>query len=208
MRIPRLALHPTRRHASATRWAGAAWVAALAILLASCAATRPPASPGNSSAGAGVSPVVPTPITIAPTPTPVAPSASSDTASVAATPAATPQAALPTPGVAFTLLRMASRADPASTAPDATTFVSSYGSRAPTMFVVFALRPGLAGTVTCTIDANGVRTAGPISLAYGPTNSWGDFRITSRGTFATGSYRATVVFVPTGESATVDFTVH
>ena len=102
---------------------------------------------------------------------------------------------------------MASAANPASAAPDATTFVSGYASRAPAMFVVFALRPGLAGPVTCTVDANGVRTAGPITLAYGPTNSWGDFRITSRGTFAIGSYRATVVFVPTGEAATIKFTV-
>jgi hypothetical protein len=73
--------------------------------------------------------------------------------------------------------------------------------------VVFALSPGLTGTVECTIDANGVRTAGPISLNYGPANSWGDFKITSRGIFVAGTYRASVTFVPTGEVATIDFTV-
>lgn len=73
--------------------------------------------------------------------------------------------------------------------------------------MVFALRPGLTGKVECTIDANGVRTAGPISLDYGPTNSWGDFMVTSRGIFVAGSYRASVTFGPTGEVVTVDFTV-
>jgi hypothetical protein len=111
------------------------------------------------------------------------------------------------PGSAFALLRMAAAANPALPAPDAGAFVSSFSTKAPALYVVFALRPGLIGRVECTVEANGVRTAGPLALTIGPTNSWGDFKITSRGTFVAGAYRATVTFGPTGEAATIPFSV-
>jgi hypothetical protein len=184
----------------APRWTSVAWVTVLALLLVSCAGSRSPASVTAKPDASAVA-------TRAMTPSPRASSLSSAGAAGSATAAAPPGASSPTPGPTFTLLRMATMANPALPAPDATTFVSHFSPKAPALFVVFALRPGLTGTVACTIEANGVRTAGPIRLAYGPTNSWGDFKITSRGTFVTGTYRATVVFVPTGEVASITFSV-
>jgi hypothetical protein len=75
------------------------------------------------------------------------------------------------------------------------------------MYVVFALRSGLTGEVVCTISANGVEAIQPITITYGPTNSWGDFKISSRGTFVVGDYQATLTFAPTGEFVTISFTV-
>lgn len=202
-------MNKSTRGAASSRSGLLGWLpgvaAALAIMFASCAgsassvatgtgSTPPPSTPAPSSTA--------TPFIVAPVGT-----GSPAPSGAAATRPTSPPTPSPTPGSAFTLLRMATAADPALPAPDAKTFVSTFSPTAPALYVVFALRPGLTGTVVCTVTANQVRTAGPITLAYGPKNSWGDFRITSRGTFVAGSYRATLTFGPSGEVATVDFTV-
>jgi hypothetical protein len=102
---------------------------------------------------------------------------------------------------------MATDTDPTRSAPDARTFTLTFPPSAPAMYVVFALRPGLTGTIVCTLTANAVEAIQPLTIDYGPTNSWGDFKITSRGTFVAGDYQATLTYAPTGEVVTVDFTV-
>ena len=183
----------------------------LAIALASCAGSGPSAgssaSPQAMATGQAPSP------TTAETTTPLASATaasqgtsapSSDVPSGQGAPTATP---VPPPGGAFTLLRMATGADASQPAPDARTFTTSFPAKAPALYVIFALRTGLAGKVSCAITANGAQAVPPITLSYGRTNSWGDFRISSRGTFVVGSYRAILTFASTGEVATVDFTV-
>ena len=102
---------------------------------------------------------------------------------------------------------MATAADSSKPAPDATTFTEAFPTSAPAFFVVFSLRSGLVGTVTCTMTTNGVRVIQPLTIAYGPTNTWGDFKIRSRGKFLAGAYRAMLTYVPTGERVAIDFTV-
>lgn len=181
---------------------------ALIITVVAAASLAACASPGAGTAG---SPNVPSRTIL---PSPSSPT-DSPTPSLVATPSATggtesasPPDAVSTAGAgAFTLLRMASSADPSRPAPDATNFTSTFAAKAPALFVVFALRPALIGRVDCTITVNGVVVVRPLAIDYGPTNSWGDFRITSRGIFAVGDYQATLTYEPTGEVATVDFTV-
>jgi len=102
---------------------------------------------------------------------------------------------------------MATAADLSKSAPDAATFTDTFATTAPAIFVVFALRSGLAGTVSCSMTANGVQVIQPLTIAYKQANTWGDFRINSRGTFVTGAYTATLTFAPTGEKVSVNFTV-
>ncbi len=202
-------MHDTTFGVASARSTRLGWLsgaaAALAIILASCAGPGLPVATGAGSASMRSAPP-PSSTATAPSVVPVG-IGSPAPRGTASTAPGSPAAPAPTPGSAFTLLRMATAADPALPAPDVRTFVSSFPPKAPAMYVVFALRPGLTGTVVCTVTANGVQTAGPITLTYGPTNSWGDFRITSRGTFVVGSYRATLTLGPTREVATVDFTV-
>lgn len=188
-------------------------VIALAIVVAACGNVAGPAAPGSwpaqnptSIAASSAGPTSPAP---SGPPSSAAPSAAPISASAPPGTSTSPTLAtpVPTPGSAFTLLRVATGADPTLPAPDARTFVSSFPPKAPALYVVFALQRGLTGTVVCTVTANGAQAAGPITLMYGAKNSWGDFRVTSRGTFVVGSYRATLVFVPTGGAATVDFAV-
>lgn len=185
------------------------WLVVLALVIASCSRVAPSAAAPAATASAPVAAATASPAASpaaasgAAAPSPSAPGVAASPTTVPTPPPTT----APSPGSVFTLLRMARAADPARPAPDAGSFVSSFAPKAPAMYVVFALQPGVTGTVVCTVEANGARTAGPLSIAYGPTNSWGDFKITSRGTFVAGSYRATVTFSPTGESATVAFDV-
>jgi hypothetical protein len=102
---------------------------------------------------------------------------------------------------------MATAADPAKPAPDPATYAKVYRTSAPAIYVVFSLAPGLVGDVRCAITANGARLMEPLNIAYGRANAWGDFRIRSLGRFDAGAYVATLTYVPTGESATVNFTV-
>jgi len=92
---------------------------------------------------------------------------------------------------------MAAAADSSKPAPDSTTFTQTFPTSAPALYVVFALRPDLTGNVACTMSANGVRLIQPLTINYGSNNSWGDFRVRSRGTFVKGDYRATLTYVPT-----------
>ena len=108
---------------------------------------------------------------------------------------------------AFTLLRMATSADSSKPAPDSTTFTQTFRTSAPAVYVVFALTSGLTGEVTCAMNANAVRLIQLLTITYGSNNSWGDFRIRSRGTFVTGDYRATLTYVPTGEVVSISFIV-
>lgn len=102
---------------------------------------------------------------------------------------------------------MATSADPAKSAPDPSTFTTTYGPKAPAMYVVFELQPGLTGSVVCTMTSNGSPVTKPLTINYGATNTWGDFKIASLGTFATGTYQATVTFSATGQSMPTTFTV-
>ena len=102
---------------------------------------------------------------------------------------------------------MATAADSSKPAPDSTTFAQTFPTSAPAVYVVFALRSGLTGEVRCTISANGVRLIQPLTINYGSNNSWGDFKVRSRGTFVKGDYRATLTHVPTGEVVSISFTV-
>lgn len=117
-------------------------------------------------------------------------------------PTAAPVAAGP-----FSLLKMATSADPAKSAPDPSTFTTTYGPKAPAIYVVFELQPGLTGSVVCTMTSNGSPVTKPLTINYGATNTWGDFKIASLGTFATGTYQATVTFSATGQSMSTTFTV-
>lgn len=102
---------------------------------------------------------------------------------------------------------MASAADPAQPAPDAATFTDSFPTSAPALYVVFALRAGLTGQVVCTLTANGVALIQPLTLTYAAANSWGDFKVSPKLRFAAGAYQATLRHVPSGEVATINFTV-
>ncbi len=114
---------------------------------------------------------------------------------------------LPSGTSAFTLLRAATAADTSQPLYDAATFTDSFPTTAPAIFVVFALQDGLTGKVTCTMTVDGSPLIQPLSLDYGTGNSWGDFQVTPAGSFPAGDYVATVTFTPTGEAATVEFTV-
>jgi len=98
-------------------------------------------------------------------------------------------------------------AESSKPAPDSTTFTQTFLTSAPVLYVVFALTSGLTGKVSCAMSANGVRLIEPLTIDYGSNNSWGDFRIRSRGTFVTGDYRATLTYVPTGEVVSISFIV-
>ena len=186
---------------------------ALTIVLASCAGSGPSASVGSrpqaTAAGPAPSSTAHEPTQPAPTGT-GASAAPGSTSTAPRNPAATPVPTVtpvPSPESAFTLLKMATGADTSKPAPGARTFTSTFPAKAPAMYVVFALRTGLTGNVICAISANGAQAVQPITLTYGPTNSWGDFKISSQGTFVVGNYRATLTFGPTGEVAMIDFTV-
>lgn len=123
------------------------------------------------------------------------------------TPPATP-VPVPSGTSAFTLLRMATDADATKSAPDATKFTDTFPSSAAKVFVVFSLRDGVTGKVVCTMTANGSAVIQPITLTYGDGDSWGDFAISSGGSFPVGDYVATLTYSPSGEAVTVAFTVH
>lgn len=109
---------------------------------------------------------------------------------------------------AFTLTTMASSADSSKSGPDTTAFTTTFLSSAPKLYVVFRLRSGLSGAVVCTMSANGSDVIKPITLTYSVGNTWGDFAISSSGTFPTGDYVATLTFSPTGEAVQIPFTVN
>ncbi len=186
---------------------------ALVAVLASCAYSGPSPSDPSSRAATATGPApATTSQEAAPTASPVTAASAAPSVAVQAPSGSTAAAAptvtpVPGPGSAFTLLKMATGAARGKPAPDATTFTSTFPAKAPAMYVVFALRTGLTGDVVCAITANGVQSVKPITLAYGASNSWGDFKISSRGTFVMGDYRATLTFGPTGEVATIAFTV-
>jgi hypothetical protein len=102
---------------------------------------------------------------------------------------------------------MATTADSSKPAPDSTTFTQTFPTSAPAVYVIFSLTSGLTGNVTCTIRANGVRLIQPLTINYGSKNSWGDFKVRSRGGFVKGDYQATLTYVPTGEVVSIGFTV-
>jgi hypothetical protein len=102
---------------------------------------------------------------------------------------------------------MATAADSSKPVPDSTTFTQTFPTSASAIYVVFSLTPGLTGKVLCAMIANGVQLIQPLTIEYGSSNSWGDFKIRSRGTFVAGRYRATLTYLPTGEVITIDFTV-
>ena len=124
-------------------------------------------------------------------------------------PRASPATPTPEPSAtgAFGVLQTASAADSSKSAPDPSTFTTSFPTSAPAIYVVFTLHSGLTGKVTCTMTANGTDLTQPITIDYGPANAWGDFKITPAGSFPAGDYVATVTFTPTGEARTFDFTV-
>ena len=171
----------------------------IALVLASCGSAITTATAGSSSTAAASLPGSSTlPVTPTPAPSNAAPTA---------VPSATAPTPAPSNASAFTLLKMATAADSSKPAPDSTTFTQTFPPSAPAFFVVFALTSGLSGKVSCAMSANGVRLIQPLTIDYGSNNSWGDFKVKSRGTFVKGDYRATLTYVPTGEAASITFTV-
>jgi len=102
---------------------------------------------------------------------------------------------------------MATAADSSKPVPDSSTFTQTFPPSASAFYVVFALTTGLTGKVSCAISANGVQLIQPLTIDYGSNNSWGDFKVKSRGSFVKGDYRATLTFVPSGEAVSITFTV-
>ncbi len=195
-----------RRRREAPRVASLIVLCGIAIIFASCGNAISTVTVRPSSTAAAGQPESPTlRVTPTPAPTGTAPTPS-DTA---ATPAPSDAAPTPAPSgaTAFTLLKMATAADSSKPAPDSTTFTQTYPTTAPAIYVVFALSPGLTGKITCAISANGVQLMQPLTIDYGSKNSWGDFKVRSRGRFVKGDYRATLTYVPTGEAASISFTV-
>jgi hypothetical protein len=121
-----------------------------------------------------------------------------------APPAPTP---VPSGTSAFTLLSMATAADSKKSAPDSTTFTDTFPTTAPQVYVVFSLRSDLTGKVVCTMTKDGSDVIKPITLSYGTGDSWGDFKISSGGTFPVGDYVATLTYSPSGEAVTIPFKV-
>ncbi len=107
----------------------------------------------------------------------------------------------------FSLLKTASAGDPSASAPDPSTFTDTFSTSDPSVYVIFELADGLTGTVTCTVSEGGTQVVTPFSMDYGPNNSWGSFEVDAGTGFTAGDYEATVTFEPTGDTATVDFTV-
>jgi hypothetical protein len=112
------------------------------------------------------------------------------------------------PGAAFVLLTMATSADTSRSAPDPLTYVTAYPQSVQAVYVVFALREGLTGNVSCDLLRDGTSLLqSPISLTYGTNNAWGSFTINVGGNQPAGTYVATVTYAPTGESQTIEFTL-
>lgn len=112
------------------------------------------------------------------------------------------------PGTAFVLLTMATSADTSRSAPDPSTYLTAYPQSVQAIYVVFALRDGLTGDVTCDLLRNGTSLLqSPVSLTYGTTNAWGSFTINVGGSQPAGTYLATVTYTPTGENQSIQFTL-
>ena len=120
-----------------------------------------------------------------------------------------PSAPTPVPSgtSAFTLLSMATFADPTQPGPDSAFFTAVFKPDAPRIYVVFALRPDLSGKVVCTMTLDGSDYIKPLTIDYGTENSWGDFEITPSGALPIGDYVATLTYVPSGEVISVPFKV-
>ena len=112
------------------------------------------------------------------------------------------------PGAALVLLTMATSADTSRSAPDPSTYVTAYPQSVQAVYVVFALREGLTGNVSCDVLRDGTSLLqSPISLTYGSNNAWGSFTINVGGNQPAGTYVATVSYGPTGESQSIQFTL-
>ncbi len=123
-------------------------------------------------------------------------------------PRTAPGSLAPSGTSAFSLFKMATRADRSTAGPDPTAFTDTFPPSTRELYVVFSLRAGLTGRVVCTVRANGRDLIVPLTIDYGARNSWGDFKVTTRGPFPVGAYVATLTFLSTGEVVTVNFTVH
>ena len=110
-------------------------------------------------------------------------------------------------GSAFTLLTTGTAADSSQSAPHSSTFTSSFPTSATAIYVIYKLRDGLIGKLTCKATEDGTLVYGPISVTFTTDDSWGDFEIHSSTGFSAGSFEATITYKPTGESETVDCVV-
>ncbi len=110
-------------------------------------------------------------------------------------------------GSAFTLLTTGTSVDPSQSAPDPSTFASTFPMSATAIYVIYTLRDGLLGKLSCQATEDGTLVYGPVEVTYGSDNSWGDFEIHAANGFSAGSFEATITFEPTGETETVDFVV-
>jgi hypothetical protein len=90
--------------------------------------------------------------------------------------------------------------------PDPSTFVTSFASETPTIFVPYQLAPGLSGKVTSTWKFfDGEKTV--ISFDYPASGPWAYFRLTYQEGFIPGDYQEVLTFDATGESVTLPFTI-
>lgn len=184
--------HPRER---TPRVASLLGLCVLAIVLASCGASNTP-TVGPTSTGS---------LAASPKPSPAASHTASGTPPITSSPSAGGPS--PSPASAFTLLKMATAADPSKPVPDSTKYTDTFPTSAPAVYVVFSLRPGLTGKVVCTMSRGGKNLLQPLTLTYAASNSWGDFKIRPQAKFAAGAYQAMLTFSGTGETAKIDFTV-
>ncbi len=118
--------------------------------------------------------------------------------------ASAPPSALPG-GSSFVIAGMALKIDTSAKSADPSTFVTSVPTAATVLYAVFSLKPGLSGQVVGTLK-QGDTSFVTLKLDYGPTNSWGDFMITSTSGIAAGDYQMEITFIPTAETITLPFT--
>lgn len=115
-----------------------------------------------------------------------------------AAPSATGQAS------AFVLAGMALKVDSALGAAEPRDFVAVVPTESTAIYAVFALMPGLSGQVDGAL-LQGDKVLVTLSLQYGATNTWGDFRINSESGIAAGDYTMLIKYVPTGDTVRIPF---
>ena len=109
-------------------------------------------------------------------------------------------------GSAFVLAGMATNVDPAATSANPKDFLTTLPAGATTIYAVFVLRTGLIGGVSgVLISADKVLSN--LSLQYGASNTWGDFKVAAPGGITPGSYTMALTYTPTGETLNLPFTV-
>ena len=139
-------------------------------------------------------------------PTPIPTLEPTASPSLSAAPSPSSPTAEPSRAGAFLVAGVTSTLDPNASAPDPSTFGTSFTSDSAAIYVAFQLAPGLSGNVTSTWKASGASDV-VASFDYPPSAPWAYFRLTHPGGFVPGDNQEILAFGPTSESVTLDFTV-